>query len=49
MQSHGMPGKIQITRETYELLKDKFICVPRGKLDIKGKGEMETFFLVGEK
>ncbi len=49
MQSHGVPGKIQITRDTYELLKDQFLCEPRGKLDVKGKGEMETWFLVGEK
>jgi class 3 adenylate cyclase len=45
MQSHGVPGKIQITRATYELLKDKYVCEPRGKVMIKGKGEMETWFL----
>ena len=49
MQSHGVPGKIQITRATYELLKDDFICEPRGSIEIKGKGEMETWFLVGER
>ncbi|MBI5301016.1 MAG: adenylate/guanylate cyclase domain-containing protein [Chloroflexi bacterium] len=49
MQSHGVPGKIQITRATYELLKDEFICEPRGKVMIKGKGEMETWFLVDTK
>ena len=49
MQSHGAPGKIQISPETYELIKDDFVCEPRGKLTIKGKGEMETWFLVGEK
>jgi guanylate cyclase len=49
MESHGVPGKIQITRATYELIKDEFICEPRGKIGIKGKGEMETWFLVGEK
>jgi guanylate cyclase len=49
MESHGLPGKIQITRGTYELLKDSCICVPRGKVLIKGKGEMETWFLEGIK
>jgi len=49
MESHGIPGKIQITRDTYELLKDACICVPRGKVPIKGKGEMETWFLEGIK
>lgn len=49
MQSHGVPGKIQITRATYELIKDEFICEPRGKVMVKGKGELETWFLVGVK
>jgi adenylate cyclase len=47
MESHGAPGCIQITRETYELIKDEFLCEPRGKIQVKGKGEMETWFLVG--
>lgn len=46
MQSHSLPGKIQITRETYERLGDDFLCEPRGKVSIKGKGEMETWFLI---
>ncbi|MDP9250836.1 MAG: adenylate/guanylate cyclase domain-containing protein [Chloroflexota bacterium] len=47
MESHGTPGRIQITRATYELLKDEFECEPRGTVSIKGKGEMETWYLVG--
>jgi adenylate cyclase len=47
MESHGAPGCIQITRETYELIKDNFVCEPRGKIQVKGKGEMETWFLTG--
>ncbi|MBL3527134.1 MAG: adenylate/guanylate cyclase domain-containing protein [gamma proteobacterium endosymbiont of Lamellibrachia anaximandri] len=49
MESHGVPGKIQITQETYKLLKDACICLPRGKVSVKGKGEMETWFLEGFK
>jgi adenylate cyclase len=49
MQSHGVPGKIHISQTTYELLKDDFICEPRGKVEIKGKGAMETWFVVGAK
>jgi guanylate cyclase len=49
MESQGVPGKIQITCATYELIKDDFECVPRGLLDVKGKGQMETYFLVGKK
>jgi adenylate cyclase len=47
MESHGLPGKIQITGETYELLKDEFICEPRGTVLVKGKGEMQTWYLTG--
>jgi guanylate cyclase len=46
MESHGMPGRIQITRATYELIKDDFVCEPRGPIQVKGKGEMETWYLV---
>jgi adenylate cyclase len=47
MESHGTPGHIQITRATYELLKNEFVCAPRGTVAIKGKGDMETWYLVG--
>ena len=47
MESHGTPGRIQITRATYELLKDDFRCEPRGNVSIKGKGDMETWYLLG--
>jgi adenylate cyclase len=49
MESNGLPGKIQIAAATYALIQDQFICVPRGKVYIKGKGEMETWFLEGIK
>jgi guanylate cyclase len=45
MESHGTPGEIQLTRATYELLKDDFECRLRGTIAVKGKGEMETWFL----
>lgn len=47
MQTDGTPDRIQITRATYELLKDEFVCEPRGTVAIKGKGAMETWYLVG--
>jgi guanylate cyclase len=49
MQTDGTPGRIQITRATYELLKDEFVCEPRGTVPIKGKGDMETWYLVGRR
>jgi adenylate cyclase len=45
MESHGTPGEIQITRATYELLKDEFVCRRRGTILVKGKGRMETWYL----
>ena len=47
MESHGAPGRIQITRATFELLNEEFRCEPRGTVAIKGKGDMETWFLIG--
>ena len=49
MQTQGTPGRIQITRATYELLKDEFLCEPRGTIPVKGKGDMETWYLVGRR
>jgi guanylate cyclase len=49
MESHGEVGKVQLTRATYELLKDDFECVARGRIPIKGGDEMETWFLAGRK
>jgi adenylate cyclase len=49
MESQGSPGRIQLTRATYELLKDDFVCEPQGSIEVKGKGAMETWFLVGPK
>ena len=49
MESHSTPGEIQITRTTYELLKDEFACRRRGTILVKGKGRMETWYLVGSR
>lgn len=49
MESLGIPGCIQVTAVTYELLKDQFLFEERGPLDVKGKGEMITYLLKGKK
>ena len=49
MEAQGTPGEIQITGATYELLKDEFVCRRRGTVVIKGKGAMETWYLVGSR
>jgi class 3 adenylate cyclase len=47
MESQGTPGHIQVTQATYELLRDEFELEPRGTVQIKGKGDVETWYLVG--
>jgi len=47
MESHGTSGRIQITRSTYELLAGEFDCESRGTIVVKGKGEIEVWYLVG--
>ncbi len=45
MESHSLPGRIQLSAATRAALSDKFMIERRGVIDIKGKGMMETFFL----
>ena len=45
MESSGEPGRIQVAGDAYSRLHDKYVLEPRGTIDIKGKGEMETWFL----
>ncbi len=45
MESHGVPGEIQITSTTRDLLKDTFVTAERGFIEVKGKGPVEVFFL----
>lgn len=47
MESTGVPGEIQVTRSVYEHLKDDFEFESRGLIQVKGKGEMETWLLHG--
>ncbi len=46
MESQGAGGLIQITRSTYELIQHEFVCEPRGRISVKGKGEMEVWQIV---
>ena len=46
MESHGAPGTIQITRATWDLLRDDFVAERRGLVSVKGKGQVETWNLV---
>jgi PAS domain S-box-containing protein len=48
MESQGLPGKIQVTEATYDQLKDKFILEKRGIFNVRGRGKMTTYWLIGE-
>ncbi len=45
MESAGEAGKINISSSTYEIIKNNFTCLPRGKIFAKGKGELEMYFV----
>jgi class 3 adenylate cyclase len=47
MESHGLPNRIHLSAATYLRIRDQFRCKPRGPLEIKGKGTMETYLLQG--
>ena len=49
MESSGAPGRIQVTEETYRRLCDRYQFEPRGQIEVKGKGPMTTYFLVGRR
>jgi adenylate cyclase len=45
MESYGLPGRIHVSAATRQALGSAFSFEPRGPLEIKGKGSMETYFL----
>lgn len=49
LETYGIDGQIQVTADTKALLDDTFIFVRRGKVDIKGKGPLDLWFLSGKK
>jgi PAS domain S-box-containing protein len=49
MESQGIPGAIQVSATTYQLLKDQYQLTKRGSISIKGKGVMTTYLLTGKK
>jgi len=46
LESHSEPGKIQVSEITYYLIKDKFKLEERGLVELKGKGEFKTYYLI---
>ncbi|MBK7764087.1 MAG: tetratricopeptide repeat protein [Bacteroidetes bacterium] len=49
MESSGEAGKVNISSSTYELVKDHFHCAYRGKIDAKGKGQIDMYFVENSK
>ncbi len=49
MESHGIPGRIQVSQSTYEYLKHRYHLQERGMIPIKGKGMLKTYLLMGRK
>jgi len=49
METSGTPGQIQIAATTCELVSSRFSCEERGVIDVKGKGRMRTWFLIGRR
>ncbi len=45
MEKTGMPGTIQVSETTYQRLKNHYTLEPRGPIEIKGKGEVNTYLL----
>ena len=49
MESSGEPGRVNISGDTYELIKKDFKCTHRGKIEAKNKGEVDMYFVDGVK
>ncbi len=49
MESHGIPDQIHVTVETYQALQQEFTFQKRDKIQVKGKGEMQTYLLINRK
>lgn len=45
MESNGEAGKVNISQDTFNLVKEKFECSPRGKIAMKNRGEMDMYFV----
>jgi class 3 adenylate cyclase/Tfp pilus assembly protein PilF len=49
MESHGIPDRVHCTEAVYKALKDEFVFESRGEIEIKGRGFMDTYFLLDAK
>lgn len=49
MQQNGEPGKINISGTTRELVKHRYVCTYRGRIEVKHKGQIDMYFVEGKK
>ena len=49
MEKYGADNKIHISTDTYKLIKNKYTFSEKNIIDIKGKGKMETYYLMAKK
>jgi len=49
MESHAEPGTIQVTQQTHDRLRERYLFRPRGPIEVKGKGPMSTYVLTGRR
>ena len=47
MESHALPGTIQLTARTHDRLRDRYEFEPRGTVEVKGKGRTNPYLLTG--
>ena len=49
LESHGIPGRVQVSAETWRIVEDMFDAEPRGPIDLRGYGPVETYIVVGRR
>jgi class 3 adenylate cyclase len=49
MESHGLPGRIQVGDAAYRLLRDQYLFEDRGEIEVKGKGRLHAYLLTGRR
>jgi len=48
LESQGAPGRINLSAYTYELVRSRHACEYRGKVDLKGKGEIDMYYVAND-
>jgi guanylate cyclase len=49
MESHALPGTIHVTQRTHARLEGRYELRPRGTIEVKGKGPLSTYLLIGRR